>query len=324
MKLLVVAALLLVVVSVALLMLRMPGRSFVSVPPPLTQQETTVRDELRRDVVALAAIGPRTIFLPGTLDRAARVIDDAFRSAGYQPAHQVYECQGVHCTNIEVEVRGGSRAGKIIVVGAHYDSVEITPGADDNASGVAALVALARRFAHHKPERTIRFVAFANEEPPHFLSEAMGSWRYARRARQRREKIVAMLSLESIGYYSDRPRSQLYPMALGLFYPTRGNFIGFAANLRSLRLVRRCVEVFRREARIGSQGAALPELIPGISWSDQWSFWRIGVPAVMVTDTALFRNPNYHGPTDTPDTLDYDRMTRVVEGLAALVADLAK
>jgi Zn-dependent M28 family amino/carboxypeptidase len=182
---------------------------------------------------------------------------------------------------------------------------------------------LARALREIKPRRTVRLVAFVNEEPPYFQSESMGSLVYARRARERREKIVAMLSIETIGYYSDRPNSQQYPASLSHFYPDTGNFIGFVSDLGSLNLLRRVLGSFRKSTRFPSEGVAAPGGIPGIGWSDHWSFWQAGYPAIMITDTAPFRYPHYHASSDTPDKLDYDRMARVVEGIGNVVGELA-
>ena len=187
---------------------------------------------------------------------------------------------------------------------------------------MAATLALARAFAGRHGERTLRLVFFVNEEPPHFQTASMGSWVHARRCRQRGEKVVAMLSLETIGYFSDEAGSQRYPAPFSLFYPSTGDFIAFVGNYASRRLVREVVGSFRRRARFPSEGGALPGFIPGIGWSDHWAFWQEGYPALMVTDTAPFRYPYYHSVYDTPDRLDYDRMARVVSGLEGVVEDL--
>jgi Zn-dependent M28 family amino/carboxypeptidase len=171
----------------------------------------------------------------------------------------------------------------------------------------------------------LRFVAFVNEEPPYFLSDEMGSFIYARRCKERGDKIAGMISLETIGYFSDAPDSQTYPSrVLGAFYPKIGNFIGFVSNVHSRALLRRVIALFREQAKIPSQGAALPRFVPGVSWSDQWSFWRNGYPGIMVTDTAPFRYPHYHSTNDTPDKLDYDRFTLVVSGMEKVIANLDK
>jgi hypothetical protein len=310
------------IVAACAVLLRMPGRSHRGTPPLMTAAQRALRDEIQRDVQTLAGdIGERNMLsAPEAYGRAADFIERAFAEAGYTPRRQTFEVDGVPCANVEAEVPGGE---EIVVVGAHYDTVVGSPGADDNASGVAAMLAIARRLAHESPERTVRFVAFANEEPPHFTTPGMGSWQYAKRCHDRDEKIVAMLSVEAIGYFSDAPYSQQYPAMLHTVYPSTGNFMAFVSNLGSRGLLQRCVEVFRRSAAVPSEGAALPEEIPGVGWSDQWSFWRFDVPAVMITDTAPFRNPHYHGPDDRPETLDYERLARVAEGLVEVVRALS-
>jgi Zn-dependent M28 family amino/carboxypeptidase len=200
-----------------------------------------------------------------------------------------------------------------IVVGAHYDTVPGSPGADDNASGVAVLIELSKMLSG------IRFVAFANEEAPYFLGPEMGSFVYAR---DRAQGVRAMFSLEMLGYYRDEPGSQRYPPPLGLFYPDRGNFIAFVADLGCVSLVRKSVRFFRNNTQFPSEWLAAPSIVPGLSWSDHWSFRQHGYPAVMVTDTAFYRYPHYHLPSDTPEKLDYERMARVTMGLAAMLKDL--
>ena len=196
-------------------------------------------------------------------------------------------------------------------------------GANDNASGVAALVEVARLLVAKPLARSVRFVAFVNEEAPFFYTLDMGSHRYARRAHERGDNITAMLSLETIGYYSDAPGSQHYPFPFSFFYPDTANFIGFVGNLSSRSLVRCSLDAFRQYTPFPSEGLASPGWITGISWSDHWSFWQAGYPAIMITDTALFRYAHYHAPTDTPDKLDYNRTARVVNGLSYVVEVLA-
>ena len=304
-------------------MIRMPGKSFRGPLPPLTAEQTTLRDELRRHVEKLAGeIGERNVYLPKKLAAAADYIEATFSNAGHTVSRQSYVASGETCHNLEVEIRGASRAEEIVVIGAHYDSVQGAPGANDNGSGAAALLALAKSSALQKPARTLRLVAFVNEEPPFFWTTNQGSLVYAKRCRERGEKIVAMLSLETMGYYRDEKGSQKYPFPLGAFYPSRGDFLAFVGNTANAPLVRRCVKVFRAEAKFPSEGGALPSSLPGIGWSDHSSFWEAGYPAIEVTDTAIFRYPHYHLETDTPDKLDYDRFARAVEGVAKVIADL--
>ena len=302
-------------------LLRMPGRN-VSNSAALSSAEIELRDELIADVRILGGeIGERNMARYPQLNAAADFIENSFARTGLVPRRDSYELQGLACHNIEAEIRGSSP--EIVLVGAHYDSVFGSPGANDNGSGVAATLALARRFAQKPAQHTLRFVAFVNEEPPYFLTEQMGSFVYAGRCKARDNQISAMISLETIGYFSDAPHSQTYPsLGLGVFYPTVGNFIGFVGNVRSRALLRRAIALFRKHSRLPSEGAALPSFIPGVSWSDQWAFWQHGYPGIMITDTAPFRYPHYHSATDTPDKLDYDRFALVVSGMEKVIEEL--
>jgi hypothetical protein len=301
----------------------MPGKN-VPKAAQLSSAEIELRDELIADVQTLAGqIGERNMARYPQLNAAADFIENSFSRAGLQPRRDTYELHGRACHNIEVEIRGPSP--EILLIGAHYDSVFGSPGANDNGSGVAAMLTLARRFAQKSPQQTLRFVAFVNEEPPYFLTDEMGSFVYAGRCKARGDQISAMISLETIGYFSDAPHSQTYPsLGLGIFYPTVGNFIGFVGNVHSRSLLRRAIALFRKHARIPSEGAALPSFIPGVSWSDQWSFWQHGYLGIMITDTAPFRYPHYHSATDTPDKLDYDRFALVVSGMEKVIEGLNK
>ena len=311
-----------------LTMIRMPGKSYSGPLMPLTGAQTALRDALRRDVEMLASeIGPRGVVRPIELAASADFIERSLQQAGYDVQRQCFDVHGVTCCNLVAQISGSSRADQIIVIGGHYDSVLVDgifcPGANDNASGVAATLALASAFGGRQTARTLRFVFFVNEEPPYFQQSEMGSWVYAKRCQERDENIVAMLSLETIGCYSDERGSQKYPFPLGLLYPSTGNFITFVGNVGSRKLVRESIGSFRRHAKFPSEGGALPGSMPGVGWSDHWAFWQEGYPAIMVTDTAPYRYPHYHQASDTPDKLDYDRMARVVEGLEQVVVDLA-
>jgi hypothetical protein len=275
-------------------------------------------DALRAHVQVLAGdIGERNVFHPGSLARAADYIEQQWRAQGYNITRQ--DC-GNGCQNLEV-TRPGNR--EIIIVGAHYDSVAGSPGANDNASAVAALLELSRILAIQKTERTTRFVAFVNEEPPFFKTPQQGSRVHARACRQRSDDVRVMISLETMGWFTNAPGSQKYPFPLGFFYPNRGNFIGFVSNLSSRGVMHEAVRAFRAHTDFPVECCAMFASVPGIDWSDHGSFWHEGYRAFMVTDTAPYRYPHYHEATDTPDKVNYEALARVTHGLSTVIASLA-
>jgi len=290
----------------------MPGTSHAGPLPPLSDEERALAARLRRHVETLARTERNT-----DLDTPVRYIAGALAAHGLASALQTFESGGRSVSNVEVSPPGPAA----IVVGAHYDTVPGSPGADDNASGVAALIELAGLLA--KERLPIRFVAFANEELPYHMGPEMGSWVSARRSREQAEPLRAMLSLEMLGCYRDEPGSQRYPPPLSFIYPDRGNFIAFVGDVGARALVRESISLFRKHAQFPSEGVAAPAFVPGIMRSDHASFRDQGFPAFMVTDTAYNRNRHYHRATDTPETLDYERMARVTIGLAAVLRDLA-
>ena len=298
---------------------RMPGRSHRGPLPELTPAQEALSKELRCDDEVLAVqIGERNVGVLSNLYAAADFIENSLRDAGLPVARQEYRIGPTPVYNIEATLTGTERPDEIVIVGAHYDTVYQCPGANDNGTGVAALLALARRLAKTPLPRTVRFVAFVNEEPPFFRTSDMGSLVYARRCRERNEDIVLMLSLETIGFYTDERHTQTYPVPAAFMYPDTGNFIGFASNIKSVKMLRKVAGLFRTHAKFPSESGAVD-----IGWSDQWSFWKMGYPGVMVTDTAPYRYPWYHDPDDLPDKLDFDRMARVVEGLEWVVRGVA-
>jgi Zn-dependent M28 family amino/carboxypeptidase len=302
----------------------MPGNSWSGPRPPLTGIEQLIHDNLKRHVSALAGrIGERNVWRTGSMAAADAYIRKTLEAAGYAVNVQSFTSRGVSVNNLEAVLPGKAAADEIIIVGAHYDSVADSPGANDNASGVAVMLELARLLAGTALPRTVRFVAFANEETPFFYGDEMGSNRYAARAQAQGARIAAMLSLETIGYYTDVPGSQRYPFPFSLFYPNTGDFIGFVGNLSSRGLVRRAVGAFRAHTAFPSEGVAAPSGIEGVHWSDHWAFWEAGYPAIMVTDTAPFRYPDYHRVSDSPGALDYTGMARVTGGLVDVIGVLA-
>jgi Zn-dependent M28 family amino/carboxypeptidase len=292
-----------------------------SMKPPRPDLHGTA--SLQRHIETLAGtIGERNLWAYSALIDAADYIDREFRAAGYEPIRQVFELSGVPLYNIEATLPG-TAPDAIIVLGAHYDTVAGCPGANDNATGIAALLDLARRVRSRQHRTTLRFVAFVNEEPPFFQTAHMGSVVYANNARARGDRIVGMLALETMGYYSDARGSQQYPVPLGSLYPDTGDFIGFVSNVGSARLLMKARRAFKARSSFPLQAAAVPGTIAGVGWSDHWAFWQAGYPAMMVTDTAPFRYPWYHTPEDTPDKIALDRFAQVVDGLEHVVTALA-
>jgi len=302
----------------------MSGKSYSGPFLPLSEEEKHISSNLRTYVFMLAdEIGERNIWQPARLHAAAEYIHSTWQGQGFDVKHQQYEAKGIESANLIIEMHGVSLPEQIIIVGAHYDSVLGSPGANDNGTGVAALLEISRLLKGKRLDRTVRLVAFTNEEPPFFLHGNMGSRIYAARSRARNENIVGMLSLETMGFYSDAPGSQAYPFPFSFFYPHTANFIGFVGNIRSRHLVKLSLAAFRHTTRFPSEGTAAPGWITGIGWSDHWSFWREGYRAIMVTDTAFFRYDPYHTRQDTPDKIDYNRLARVTKGLAEVVTELA-
>ncbi|HWB10757.1 MAG TPA: M28 family peptidase [Pirellulales bacterium] len=314
-------------------MFYMPGKSFGDEKlPPLAEVESAagksgglaLAEQLKRDVTRLAAeIGPRNLRRRANLVTAAEFVERELQAAAYPVLRQTYQVEGVDCWNVIAEIKGAKTPDEVVLVGAHYDSYGSTPGADDNASGTAALLALARRLATSRPEKTLRFVAFTNEEPPYFQKATMGSRVYARACRKRSDNLICVLALEAMGYYTDQKNSQRYPPPLNMIYPSTGNFIGVVGNVASRPLVHRVVALLRKHVDFPSEGGAVPDALPGVGWSDHWSFWQEGYQAVMITDTALYRNPHYHKTTDTPEKLNYDHLARVVVGVEGVLREVA-
>jgi len=302
----------------------MPGASFRGPLPVLDPETVALRERLRGHVEKLAAdIEERNIIHPQALAAAERYVRSQLAAGGRTVTEQRYQAHDLAVANLELELVGTTRKDEIVVVGAHYDSVEGTPGADDNASGTAALLELGRMLASRPHARTLRLVAFVNEEPPYFKTDLMGSLQYAKQARLRNERIVAMLSLETLGYYDTHPKTQKYPAPLGLLYPDTADFVAFVGELKSRALVRRALGIFRHAEPFPSEGLSGPAWVSGVDFSDHWSFAQQGYPAIMVSDTAFFRNAHYHEVSDTPSKLDYDRLARVTRGLARVIHALA-
>lgn len=303
----------------------MPGSSFEGPAPPATAEERALAEALERDVVVLAQrIGERNDRRYQALTAARDHVEGRLREAGLSPRRDGYALGGRRYDHVVADVSpipDGSRPD--LLLGAHYDSARGSPGGNDDASGVAVLLALAARLAG--AATSIRLVAFVNEEPPHFGTPRMGSRVYARDAAARGELPRRVVVLDSLGCYRSSDGSQRYAtFAQELAFGDRGEFVAFVSDERSEVLLRQTLEGFRAVARIPSEGAVLSARSPGAAWSDHASFWSHGVPAILVTDTAAFRDPHYHEPTDDGAQVDFVALARVTLGLEAALRALAR
>ncbi len=302
----------------------MPRESISTGLSPLTNEQRELSYRLEQHVMKLAGeIGERNDSNPIAYNNAADFIAETLQESGLVPYEEELGDK-LQYRNIIAEHYGITHPEELIIVGAHYDTVWLSSGADDNASGVAVMLEIARQLKTKQLARTIRFVAFANEEYPHFLTDNMGSLFHAKRSYEREDKIIAMLSLEMLGYFSDEVDSQTYPSPLSWFYPNKANFIAFVSDFSSRHLLKKSIGIFRKSMSFPSEGLTAPvALIPDVRRSDQAAFWRYNYPAFMVTDTAAYRYNAYHNAKDAPDRLDYGAMTRVTTGLIAVLEELA-
>ena len=292
--------------------------------PPPCEPGAVDAERLKTHVRALSErFHPRDHTHPENLDRAAEYIAEQLKQAGGQVELQPYRVQGTEYRN--VIARFGPETPERIVIGAHYDTAGPLPGADDNGSGVAGLLELATLLGQKPPPLRVELVGFTLEEPPYFRTGHMGSRVHAKALRQAGVKVRGMLSLETIGFFTDAPDSQKYPVAqLRLRYPSTGHFIAVVGQMGDGELVREIATAMRAARPLAVEFLSAPASIEGIDFSDHASYQAEGYPAVMITDTAFFRNPRYHEPTDTWDTLDYGRMSLVVQGVHCAVQALSR
>lgn len=292
--------------------------------PGLTETERDLAQRLKAHIRAVAS-QPHNVVHYAALEAAGAYIDGVLGKLGFAPVSQVYKVDGRAVRNIEAVI--GPRPPEPVeasyVVGAHYDSPDDSPGANDNGTGVAAVLELARLLSDLKPAKTrLRLVLFVNEERPYGKTPNMGSYRHARLLKERGEPVRGMMSLETIGYFSDEPGSQAYPAPFGYVFPDRGNFVAFVGLPGSRSFLRRAIRSFRAHTAFPSIGGVAPGFIPGIDLSDHWSYGQFGFPALMITDTAPFRNPRYHTRGDLPETVDYESLARVTMGLARVLREI--
>ena len=311
------------VVAFAIWIESMPSRTLDRPLADLTRAAEVDRaDRLRASVVALATTGGRR---GSGLVLAADWIEASWADLDLQVTRLPYELSGGdEVVNLQVVLPGRDRELPCLVVGAHYDTFGNTPGADDNASGVALLLELSRDLRESSLARDVRLVAFACEEPPYFDTAEMGSARYVAALENAGVPVLAMVSLESLGCFRDAAGTQSYPAGLSWLFPGRGHFVAVVGDVGSRRLASRTARLLIDHGTLPVESAALPSFLPGVDWSDHRSFRARGIPAVMLTDTAPFRNPHYHRRTDTPETLDYRAMALLADALPRIVEELAE
>lgn len=286
-------------------------------------------ENLRNTVSYLSAISaPRNYYNPGSLRDAATYISRKFREYGLKPEEQEFgvgePSDLTAATYVNVLASVGPREGSRLIVGAHYDVCGDQPGADDNASAVAGLLEIARFAKKHEAELPygIDFVAYSLEEPPIFRTTKMGSYVHAESLHRKNIAVRGMICLEMIGYFTEEEKSQEYPLPLlKLFYPSVGNFIGVVSNYGSSSLAKQ-VARHMRVADLDVQALSAPSFLPGVDFSDHRNYWTFGYEAVMITDTSFYRNPNYHKKTDTIDTLSFEKMKEVVNGVCWVVLNI--
>lgn len=279
---------------------------------------------MRDDVIALTSIRPpRNYQNVQSLNKAADYIEAEFKKMKCHVEIQEFNVEEKIYKNIACSF--GPAHGERIIVGAHYDVYGDQQGADDNASGVAGLLEIGRLLHGLKPKLKYRtdLVAFTLEEPIFFKTRHMGSSVYAQMLSESGIAVRAMMSLEMIGFFTGKPGSQGYPLdVMKWIYPTTGDFIAVVGKLGQGKLVRKIEGLLAAASQVPVESVSAPAILPGIDFSDHQSFWKYGFPAVMITDTAFYRNHNYHTNTDTIDTLDFEKMYEVVKGLYGVIIGL--
>ena len=305
--------------------LRMPGSSYDAPLPPLSSAEERLKKDLQYDVNVLASrIGERNLRRYAQLQETAEFITYELQSAGYQVIRQPFTVKGKRCENIIAEIRGVSREDEVVIIGAHYDTAIGSPGADDNSSGVAVALSLARFYAQQRMTRTLRLVFLSVSNSRSVAAASAGSAVYARHLADSDDEVILMLNLASLGYFTSDEKTQHLPVPLNFFYPKRGNFIAFAGQSEVSDALKDVLGAFRSRAHFPSQGILFPDTTHLENWRVVRPFWKRRLPAVIVTDTGIYRNPHLHKAGDRAETLDYSALARVTANLQLLVNDLVR
>ncbi len=311
--------------SVLCSLLLLPALCFGQDAPAKTDLPVDTK-RLRKTVLALSGLDPaRNHKNLESLDKAAAFIKAELERLEFDVREQEFEVSGKTYRNLITRV--GPKTGDLVVIGAHYDVCGDQPGADDNASGVAGLLEIARLLKLLGPtlKRPVELVAFTLEEPPHFAQKTMGSYVHAKSLIDAKVKVRAMLCLEMIGYFSDEPGSQEYPdPRMEQAYPSVANFVAVVGNFPSAVLTKQVQVAMKAAGSIDVQALVAPPELQEAGFSDHRNYWAFRIPAVMISDTSFFRSAHYHKASDTPKTLDFERMAEVVKGTYAALIGLAQ
>jgi len=284
---------------------------------------TGIEDLLRADVFYLSeTLGPRNPAHYASLLKAAEWITERWRAQDYEVKAQTFQVEGKECANLEIEIPGRRKQSEIVILSAQYDTSPSSPGANNNASGVVVLLQLSDMLQSHKPDRTLRLVNFVTQQSPYSNTDAMGSLRYARRCRERGENIRVMLSMDSIGIYKEDPNTQKLPFPFSLFYPDRGNFLAFIADLGTRSYVIEATRGFKKGSAFPIEAGSVPRWVKGASWSDHGSFWHYNYRAIQVTDTGAFRAASHTTPDDTIEKIDFAALARITIGMYMSILEL--
>jgi hypothetical protein len=311
--------------ALGMFMTSMPGVSHRGALPPLTEDERDVMSRLQAHVDVIGhEIGVRGPHVPLAAAQVENYLSSTLRRSGFDVKTLDVDAKSGMMHTLECQVFGSRFADEIVVVAAHFDSNQRSPGADANASGVAVLLEVARMLQDQPSERTVRFLLFPTGAGTYAGNETSAAAKYARAARQRSDKIVAMLSLDCLGTFNDKPGGQGCPFPVSICYPDTGNFVAFAGDFGSRDAVRKCVELFRGSTKFPCEGGVFPGFTPGFACSDDACFRRENFPALVVTDTGTMRNEKCGTSFDTYDRLDYDKMARVTLGLVRVVNGLMR
>lgn len=300
----------------------MPGNSYAKDFPDLTKPQIALANKYKEQLENFS-VKPHNSQNLVELKKVEDYLENQLKDNGFKNIF-IQKYLDMEAKNFEVTIEPKAEVKNTVVIGAHYDSADISPGADDNGSAVVILLELAKRFKEKfdSQHTRIRIVLFANEEPPFFGVGLMGSKVYAKYLIEKKENIRAMYALDALGYYREEEGTQHYPYMFAPFYPSKGNFVAFVGNLHSRSLVVDTVSSFRKNAKFPSEGISALGNIPGISYSDHRSFYEYGIPALMITDTAFNRNPHYHTAQDTIDKLDLGKMAQLTDELEKMFRDL--